>query len=93
MLQRRSLSEGPTRLARMLVHPDARLTRVVTATAGDTIRDREGVRVAKRGRPSLISAGTRALLIEHVGHLVEIEPLDGPHEGERLLMLAEHLDL
>jgi hypothetical protein len=80
----------------MLVHPNARLTRVVTASAGETIRDREGSS-CKRARPSMLSAGTRALLIdqagEHVGHLVEIEPLDGPHEGERLLLHAENLDV
>ncbi len=75
-----------------LVHPNALLTRVVTAAAAETIRCRDGLPVSRR-RPSLLSAGTRALLIEYVGHLAEIEPLDGPHEGERLLMLAEHLDL
>ena len=80
-------------LAAMLVHPDARLTRVVNASAGETIRSRDGHPIAKRARPSLLSAGTRALLIAQVGHLVEIEPLDGPHEGERLLLLPEHLDL
>jgi len=26
-------------------------------------------------------------------HFAEIEPLDGPHEGERLLLPAEHLEL
>jgi hypothetical protein len=77
----------------MLVHPNARLTRVMTASAGETIRSRDGAPITRRARPSMLSAGTRALLIETVGHLVEIEPLDGPHEGERLLMLAEHLDL
>ena len=77
----------------MLVHPNARLTRVVNASAGETIRDREGTPIGKRARPSMLSAGTRALLIEHVGHLVEIEPLDGPHEGERLLLLPEHVEL
>jgi hypothetical protein len=77
----------------MLVHPNARLTRVVTASAGETIRGRDGLPIARPARPSLLSAGTRALLIELVGDLVEIEPLDGPHEGERLLMHPEHLDL
>jgi len=77
-----------------LVHPTARLTRVVTASAGETIRGRDGAPVARARRPSLISAGTRALLIEYrLEHLAEIEPLDGPHEGERLLLLAEHLDV
>jgi len=76
-----------------LVHPTARLTRVVTASAGETIRCREGNPISNRPRPSMLSAGTRALLIEYVGHMAEIEPLDGPHEGERLLLLAEHLDV
>jgi hypothetical protein len=77
----------------MLVHPNARLTRVVNASAGETIRGRDGEPITRRRRPSMLSAGTRALLIEVVGNLVEIEPLDGPHEGERLLLLPEHLEL
>jgi hypothetical protein len=77
--------------ASVLVHPNARLTRVLTATAGDTIRTRDGTAVARR--TSVLSPGTRALLIELVDQLAEIEPLDGPHEGERLLLLAERLDL
>ncbi len=76
-----------------LVHPNARLTRVVTAAAGETIRCREGNPISRRARPSMLSAGTRALLIEYWGTLAEIEPLDGPHEGERLLLHADHLDL
>jgi len=81
----------------MLVHPTARFTRVLTPAAAETIRARDGSE-ASRKRPSVLSAGTRALFIElrrdgFWGELAEIEPLDGPHEGERLLLLAEHLDL
>jgi hypothetical protein len=77
--------------ASVLVHPNARLTRVLTATAGETIRDRDGSTVSRR--PSVLSPGTRALLIERFDQLAEIEPLDGPHEGERLLLFAENLDV
>ena len=81
-----------------LVHPAARLTRVITAAAAETIRARDGSTLARRAGPPVLSAGTRALFIElrtggFWGDLAEIEPLDGPHEGERLLLLAEHLDL
>lgn len=74
-----------------LVHPTARLTRVLTASAGETIRARDGSAVSRR--PSVLAQGTRALLIEVLDQLAEIEPLDGPHEGERLLLYAEHLDV
>jgi len=81
-----------------LVHPAARLTRVITAAAAETIRARDGSTLARRAGPPVLSAGTRALFIElrtggFWGDLAEIEPLDGPHEGERLLLLVEHLDL
>lgn len=74
-----------------LVHPTARLTRVITASAGETIRTRDGSAGSRRA--SVLSPGTRALLIEIVDQFAEIEPLDGPHEGERLRLLAEHLDV
>lgn len=77
--------------ASVLVHPNARLTRVLSATAGDTIRTRDGSAVTRR--TSVLSPGTRALLIELVDQVAEIQPLDGPHEGERLLLLAENLDV
>jgi hypothetical protein len=41
----------------------------------------------------VLSPGTRALLIEILDQVAEIQPLDGPHEGERLLLLAENLDV
>jgi hypothetical protein len=77
--------------ASVLVHPNARLTRVLTASAGETIRNRDGSAVTRR--PSVLSPGTRALLIEILDQVAEIQPLDGPHEGERLLLLAENLDV
>jgi hypothetical protein len=91
------MSDGWVTLPAMLVHPTARFTRVLTPAAAETIRARDGSELSRKG-PSVLSAGTRALFIElrrdgFWGDLAEIEPLDGPHEGERLLLLAEHLEL
>ncbi len=64
---------------------------MLTASAAEMIRTRDGER--PRARPFLLSAGTRLLLIAWHGEIAEVEPIDGPHEGERLLVFPEHLDL
>ncbi len=70
------------------VDPAARVTRLVHASAAE--------RVDAPDRRFVLSAGTRLLLIGprpdplH-GELAEVEPLDGPHEGERLLVFPENV--
>ena len=66
----------------------ARVTRLAHPSAAE--------RVDAPDRRCILSAGTRLLLIAmrpdslH-GELAEVEPLDGPHEGERLLVFPENV--